>query len=195
MVGEFDFLGTIDAIQPWVSMHRSFDQRQEEYLGYLLRIRMRDGATTTLGLDESQQEQTGLQVGDLVEGAASGSRALRVKVLARSKERRRKGPPWLGVPGPLDLYEERGFRRLDERSFRGACRTCVWACEMEVELTIDHWNPSDVDWRTETFCYGPLSCRKYRAGPTRFVPGRKGLVYEEEDWVDQDATSHREDDE
>ena len=124
MVDEFDFLGTIDAIQPWVSMHRSFDQRQEEYLGYLLRIRMRDGATITLGIDEVQQEQAGLQGGDMIEGAASGDRALHVRVLVRSKERRPKGPPWLGVPGSLDLYEERGFRRLDERSFRGACRTC-----------------------------------------------------------------------
>ncbi|MCU0690035.1 MAG: hypothetical protein MUF54_01405, partial [Polyangiaceae bacterium] len=36
-----------------------------------------------------------------------------------------------------------------------------------------------------TFCFGPLNCRRYRAGPTRTVPGRKGMVYEEEDWVDQ----------
>ena len=27
------------------------------------------------------------------------------------------------------------------------------------------------------------------------VPGRKGMSYTEEDWVDEDATSHREDDE
>ena len=31
----------------------------------------------------------------------------------------------------------------------------------------------------------------YRAGPTRKVPGRKGMSCTEEDWVDEDATSHR----
>ena len=44
---------------------------------------------------------------------------------------------------------------------------------------------------TETFCYGPKSCRLYKAGPTRKVPGRRGMVYEEEDGVDEEATSHR----
>ncbi len=45
--------------------------------------------------------------------------------------------------------------------------------------------------RTETFCYGPLSCSSYKPGPTRKVPGRHGMTYEEEDCVDQDATAHR----
>ena len=45
--------------------------------------------------------------------------------------------------------------------------------------------------RFETFCYGPKSCPLYRAGPTRKVPGRKGMSWEEEDWVDEDATEHR----
>jgi hypothetical protein len=31
----------------------------------------------------------------------------------------------------------------------------------------------------------------YESGPTRKVPGRRGMSYEEEDWVDEDATSHR----
>ena len=35
----------------------------------------------------------------------------------------------------------------------------------------------------------------YRPGPIRKVPGRKGMTWEEEDWVDADATAHRADDE
>jgi len=66
---------------------------------------------------------------------------------------------------------------------------------MPVEMTIDHWNPTEKDYRTETFCYGPLSCRFHNAGPTRKVPGRKGMSYEEEDWVDEQETEHRELDE
>ena len=58
-------------------------------------------------------------------------------------------------------------------------------------MIIEHWNPNQRRYRTETFCYGPLSCSIYRAGPKRKVPGRRGMVYEEEDWVDENATSHR----
>ena len=62
---------------------------------------------------------------------------------------------------------------------------------MPVEITVDHWNPSKKLYRFETFCYGPKSCPFYRPGATRKVPGRSGMTWEEEDWVDEDATSHR----
>jgi hypothetical protein len=56
----------------------------------------------------------------------------------------------------------------------------------------DPWKPrDDVRYRFETFCYGPKSCRLHRPGPRRKVPGRKGVTYEEPDWVDKDATEHR----
>lgn len=66
---------------------------------------------------------------------------------------------------------------------------------MPVEIIIDHWDPLKRKYRFETFCYGPLSCKFYKAGPTRKVEGRKGMVYEEEDWVDEEAVGHRELDE
>jgi hypothetical protein len=62
---------------------------------------------------------------------------------------------------------------------------------MPVEMIIDHWNPSRRRYRTETFYYGPLSCPFYQPGPARTVPGRHGMTYTEEDWVDDEATSHR----
>lgn len=64
-------------------------------------------------------------------------------------------------------------------------------CRMPVEMIIDHWNPSKKQYRFETFCYGPKSCSFYRAGPPRKVPGRKGMSYTEENWVDEDATLNR----
>jgi hypothetical protein len=63
---------------------------------------------------------------------------------------------------------------------------------MPVEIVVDHWNSDQKRYRFETFCYGPKSCSLYRAGPTRKVPGRRGMSYEEEDWVDAEATAHRE---
>ncbi len=67
----------------------------------------------------------------------------------------------------------------------------MWGCRMPVTLIIDHWNPSARRYRFETFCYGPKSCALYRPGPTRKVPGRRGMSWEEEDWVDAEATAHR----
>jgi hypothetical protein len=58
-------------------------------------------------------------------------------------------------------------------------------------MTLDQWNPAEKRYRFETFCYGPKSCPAYRAGPTRKVPGRRGMQWEEEDWVDDEATAHR----
>lgn len=62
---------------------------------------------------------------------------------------------------------------------------------MAVAMIIDQWNPSVVRRRFETFCYGPKSCPLYRAGPARKVPGRRGMSYTEEDWVDEEATLGR----
>ena len=66
---------------------------------------------------------------------------------------------------------------------------------MAVEIIIDHWNPSQRQYRTETFCYGPKSCKFYKAGPARQVPGRRGMRWTEEDWIDEEMTAHRSEDE
>jgi hypothetical protein len=62
---------------------------------------------------------------------------------------------------------------------------------MPAEIIVDHWNPAKRNYRFETFCYGPKSCGFYKAGTTRKVPGRHGMTWEEENWVDDDAVSHR----
>ena len=46
----------------------------------------------------------------------------------------------------------------------------MWGCRMSVEMLIDPWKPGVKRYWTETFCYGPKSCRLYKAGPTRKVP-------------------------
>jgi hypothetical protein len=66
---------------------------------------------------------------------------------------------------------------------------------MAIEMIIDEWDLSRKKYRFETFCYVPKSCSFYRAGATRKVPGRRGMTWEEEDWVDKEATSHRAPDE
>jgi len=85
----------------------------------------------------------------------------------------------------------RGVRLLAAKTYTAKCATCIWGCEMAVEMVVDHWNPSVRRDRRETFCYGPKSCSLHKAGPTRKVPGRKGMSWEEEDWMDEDATAQR----
>ena len=65
-----------------------------------------------------------------------------------------------------------------------------------MEIIVDHQNPKGGrKYRFETFCYGPLSCKLYKAGPNRKVEGRKGMMYVEEDRVDAEAVNHRKVDE
>jgi hypothetical protein len=114
-----------------------------------------------------------------------------LKLLQRSAEPMPSSPPWLGVPPTLEAYRARGHRRLDPRTYESSCVQCLWGCRMPVEMIIDQWNPQRRQYRYETFCYGPLSCQRYRAGPQRRVPGRKGMSWTEEDWIDEEAVRHR----
>ena len=104
--------------------------------------------------------------------------------------------PWELIPPELEVYRERGHRRLSARTYAIKCVSCIWGCRMPVEIIVDNWNPrGSRKYRFETFCYGPLSRKLYKAGPNRKVEGRNGVIYVEEDWVDEEMTGHREMDE
>lgn len=133
----------------------------------------------------------GLPVEDKKLETAELYRVSKLKTLARTVAHSGTPPPWLDDPPSLDVYRARGHRRLDAKTDESKCRSCQWGCHMPVEMIIDQWNPENRQYRFETFCYGPLSCDWYKAGPTRKVPGRKGMSWEEEDWVDQEAVSRR----
>lgn len=203
------FAGTVLAVQPRIRLHRSFDQRHHSYQGYVLRI---DGQVdgwnrqVVLAIGEAAQEKNAFRSGDQITGEgefvlnpkaeiADLYKAARLSVVSRNNIELPLGPPWLGEAPALETYRARGHRRLDTKTFNNKCVTCVWACEMAVEITIDQWDASNVRWRRETFCYGPKSCKLHRPGPTRKVPGRKGMSWEEEDWIEEDETSHRGEDE
>ncbi len=207
MADKMKWEGTIVAVQPRIRLSRSFDQQYHEYLGFMLVI---DGVLSgeasefTVGIGKAAQAKHQFRAGDTASGASVAvqdarretvdlykTSALRVLARSNSAQDSNGGPPWIGIPPPLDVYRERGHRRLATQTYTRACGTCLWASRMPVEITIDHWNPSKKRYRSETFCYGPLNCPKYRAGPPRKVPGRNGMTYVEEDWVDEDATSHR----
>ena len=205
MTEKMSWQGTLLSVQPRIKLMRSFDQRNHSYLGYTLLLQGRIGESDgefLIAIGKAAQEKYKFQAGDVVSGvsqpvadpqteAAEFYKTSGLKLIQRSSEEPTSAPPWKGVPPELPVYRERGHRRLDTRTYQTKCQVCIWGSRMPVEMIIDQWNPSQKKYRFETFCYGPKSCSFYRAGPTRKVPGRKGMSWEEEDWVDEDATSHR----
>ena len=196
--------GRVLAVQPRIRLLRSYDQRSHSYLGYNLRINGNSGEEErefTIAIGKSAYAKHEFRAGDSIKGlcepvpderleVAEFYKASKFEVIER-KEKSESVPPWLGVCPELEVYRHRGHRRLDTRTYEAKCTTCTWGCKMPVEMIIDQWNPSKKKYRFETFCYGPKSCSLYKAGPIRKVPGRKGMIWEEEDWVDEDAVSHR----
>jgi len=204
-MGKLEWAGVILSVQPRIRLNRSFDERSHGYMGYALRL---DGVVSGeeaifwLGVGKASHEKFQFQAGVSVEGNAhpvTDDRLERVnyykvsgtKVVSINDPADVCVPPWQGVPPELSTYRARGHRRLAASTYESKCINCIWGCKMPVILTIDQWNRDKVKYRIETFCYGPKSCRFYRAGPTRKVPGRNGMSWEEEDWVDDEATAHR----
>ncbi len=208
MGDKVDWSGVVTAVQPRIRLTRSFDERTHAYLGFMLRIEGAvggAGGVFRIGVGSAAHAQHQFQIGDSVEGVGHRVTDHRLEIPEIYKVSKlrtsRGGPesvsiaPWHGVPPPLDVYRARDHRRLAATTYDTKCQSCIWGCVMPVEIIVDHWNPGRRRYRTETFCYGPLSCSLYKAGPTRKVPGRNGMSYEEPDWVDQDATAHRAPDE
>jgi len=201
--------GTLIAVQPRIRLIRSFDERTHGYLGYALRVQGTIGGEEReflVGIGKAAHAKHQFRPGDVVSGKAQPVadektepvefyKASGLKVIQRAAEELPPRPPWAHVPPDLTVYRKRGHRRLDARTYQAKCVACIWGCRMLVEMIVDQWNPRQKRYRFETFCYGPKSCSLYKAGPTRKVPGRRGMVWEEEDWVDEDATAHRREDE
>ena len=197
--------GRVISVQPRIRLTRSFDQRYHNYLGYALRLQGQiddQEGESLIGIGKAAQAKHQFRVGDAVSGRSAPVADPRLelvdyykttglKIIERETHDNHKPPPWHGVPPALEEYRRRGHRRLSARTYTGKCTDCIWGCRMAVEIIVDHWNPQQKRYRTETFCYGPKSCPLYNAGPTRKVPGRRGMTWEEQDWVDADATAHR----
>ena len=196
--------GLVCSVQPRIRLLRSFDERSHSYLGYVLRVNgsiAGQAGEFLVAIGKAAQEKHQFRAGDQIQGASEPVADSRLetafyykssglKVIQRGAESANDSPPYTGIAPPLEVYRERGHRRLQPAAYGKSCRPCIWGCQMPVEMIIDQWNPDRRKYRSETFCYGPKSCRFYKAGPTRKVPGRKGMTWEEEDWVDEEATSH-----
>lgn len=197
--------GLILSVQPRIRLLRSFDQLSHTYLGYCLVVEGtigEDERQFSVGIGKAAQQNNAFQVGMDVSGEAvpvaddrlepvEFYKASKLKVLGEPIEEPETPPPWHGVPVDLEIYRARGHRRLAARTYETRCRSCIWGCRMPVTIIVDQWNPEKQRFREETFCYGPKSCMFYKPGPQRRVPGRRGMIWEEPDWVDEESTAHR----
>jgi hypothetical protein len=197
--------GRLMAVQPRIRLTRSFDERHHSYHGYVLRVDGTCGHETgefLIDVGKGAHEKHRFRAGMELSGLSVPVDDSRLEVAGFSKTSRIRidkdvdaglpsKPLFQGVPANLEIYRSRGHRRLATKTYESKCSTCMWGCRMPVEIIVDQWNPSKKKYRFESFCYGPKSCPLYRAGTTRKVPGRGGMTWEEEDWVDADATSHR----
>lgn len=203
--GKIAWTGTVLGVQPRIRLTRSYDERSHSYQGYVLRIAGTIGAESReflVGVGEGAHQKHQFRAGDRVEGeglpvedprteTVELYRVSGLHVFERGADGTPAPPPWQGVPPSLTVYRVRRCRRLDARTYEAKCRTCIWGCRMATEMIIDNWKPDRKKYRQEIFCYGPLSCALYRAGPTRKVPGRHGMTWEEADWLDKQEVSHR----
>ena len=206
--GEFFYI-LITSVQPRIRLLRSFDERHHAYLGYVLHlsgVAFEDSKEFSVAVGKAAHQKHAFCIDMEVGGMAAHVADQRLEVAEFYKAsgiRVEKlptvsanlGPPFSGVPPDLETYRSRGHRRLDARTFDSKCLQCMWGCRMPVEMIVDQWNPGNKRFRLETFCYGPKSCKFYRAGANRKVPGRQGMTSTEENWVDDDTIAHRAEDE
>ncbi len=214
-MNKLSFNGTITSIQPRIRLTRSFDEASHTYLGYAIKITgtidspetiPSNQNTFSIGIGKAAQAKFNFKVNDIISGdclpvpdpemePADYYKVSRLSKISEG-EQGSLSVPWELVPPELEVYRERGHRRLSAKTYDTKCSSCIWGARMPVEIIVDHWNPRGRrKYRFETFCYGPLSCKSYKAGPNRKVEGRNGMVYVEEDWVDEEMTGHREMDE
>ncbi len=204
------FHGIITSVQPRIRLLRSFSEISHTYLGYAIALKYKNTnqeGNITIGIGKAAYAKWKYQVGDTISGEClpvehivlepvEYYKVSKLKLIKRGALNEQEYPPWLTVAPGLETYRKRGHRRLYVKVYESKCRSCVWGCRMPVEMIIDHWaQPQKIKYRFETFCYGPLICHFYKAGPKRRVSGRKGMVWVEEDWIDLQNTSHREPDE
>ena len=118
--------GEVISVQPRIRLLRSYDQRSRSYLGYVLRLRgTLDGEAKefVVAVGKGAHEKHQFHVGDQISGKsvsvsdtnleiADVYKTSALKVLAEGDEPAGDSSPYLDVPPPLEIYRERGHRRL-----------------------------------------------------------------------------------
>ena len=114
------------SVQPRIRLTRSFDQRSHTYLGYALKVRGMVGGEAReflVAVGQGAHAKHQFQAGAVVSGdalpvpdarleTAEFYKVSKLKVGPLEAVNETTPPPWRGVPPPLEVYRERGHRRL-----------------------------------------------------------------------------------
>ena len=149
--GKISFKGKIISVQPRIRLIRSFDERSHNYLGYALVINgFVDDVERefSIGIGKAAQKKHEFWVGDEITGECvpvADERMEPVEFYKVSKLKKNghvdhppTPPPWETISPDIEVYRERGHRRLAARTYDSKCTTCIWGCRMPVEIIIDH---------------------------------------------------------
>ena len=198
--------GTLLAVQPRIRLTRSFDERTHTYLGYALRLGGAIGEQRgefLVGIGTGTQAKHRFRAGDVPKGESQPVADPRSEPVDYYKtvrlELRARGPArWRLLPRPGSAASRTagvpGARPPASRSpdLRGEVP--------RVPLGMPHAGRYD---------RGPVEAPRRRPLPLRDLllraevlpalpagaaaqgAGRKGVTWEEADWVDKDATAHR----
>ena len=183
------------------------DNRTHRMTGYnlfLVGVAENEERQFAVAVSEKQQEKTRFHIGDEISGTAWTKKyakweyadyyragSMKKQVAAVSVDENGIAP-WMGEVPSLSVYDWRGCRMLDVRSYKGKCFTCKWACMANVTIEYD-WGRAQ-KFRFESFCYGPRNCRLYRMGRPRAVPYKGCGSFYDEGWMDDICTENRQDD-
>ena len=131
--------GRVVSVQPRIRLSRSFDERSHSYLGYVLRLSgtLDDEAKEfVVAVGKGAHEEHQFHVGDQISGKsvsvsdtnleiADVYKTSALNVLAQGDEPAGDSPPYMDVPPPLEIYRERGHRRLSAVTYAKKCTTCT----------------------------------------------------------------------
>ena len=203
------FAGVIRSVQPRSNVWRyRLDNRTHSTTGYnvfLSGVAEDEEKQFAVAISEKQQEKLKFHIGDEICGTAWTKKNPKWEYAdyyrAGGLKKKKEAPPpdeevaspWVGEVPSLEVYDWRGCRMLDARTYKGKCFTCKWSCMANVAIEYD-WGVSQ-KFRFESFCYGPKNCKLYKMGKPRSVPYKGDIPSYDEGWLDDICTERRGDEE
>ena len=202
---KISFSGIVRSVQPRSTVWRyRLDNRTHRHTGYNIFLTgTAEGVEKDfcLAVSEKQQDKFRFHIGDEIKGTAWTKlypeleyadyyRAGGLKKLSEGPEPDEETKePWTGEVPSLSVYDWRGCRMLDKRTWKTRCFACKWACMANV--TIEYNFGVTQKHRFETFCYGPKNCRHYKMGKPRAVPYKGCGSDYDVGWLDDLCTENR----
>jgi len=202
--------GTVISVQARSNVWRyRLDNRNHGATGYNIFIMGNaDGkepdSEFVVAISENNQSKVHFHIGDEISGTAWTKkydkleyadyyRAGALKVISAADVPECSEAPWNDEVPELSVYDNRGCRMLDSKTWKSKCFTCKWANMANVAIEYDFGVSQK--FRFETFCYGPKNCKLYKQGKPRAVPYKGDGSSYDDGCLDEILTDHRKDDE